>query len=263
MNGAMSGCFWITYRNKQKHYGAGILLRRIRKRRKTMRTQQNPYMTGDFFTMICKQIEFPKIVETSVPDAKSRLITRADGVFYSRIDQNWAGDSIRLDVWLEYPAPKNRAVRLGTFLTRDRGPHAMRDMARLMADFMYTAGRFIKTHPEDFQWEGYRVSGIAEDGTSSGTVYCDRVCTAMPQVVKLLKTNPYVQFFDYKEQEACYFRMGTNGMLSEYGTLEACQKAAQDAIRESEAKNPAESPEEECRPEAEETAKEEKGDSEK
>ena len=162
MNGAMSGCFWITYRNKQKHYGAGILLRRIRKRRKTMRTQQNPYMTGDFFTMICKQIEFPKIVETSVPDAKSRLITRADGVFYSRIDQNWAGGSIRLDVWLEYPAPKNRAVRLGTFLTRDRGPHAMRDMARLMADFMYTAGRFIKTHPEDFQWEGYRVSGIAE-----------------------------------------------------------------------------------------------------
>ena len=105
MNGAMSGCFWITYRNKQKHYGAGILLRRIRKRRKTMRTQQNPYMTGDFFTMICKQIEFPKIVETSVPDAKSRLITRADGVFYSRIDQNWAGGSIRLDVWLEYPAP--------------------------------------------------------------------------------------------------------------------------------------------------------------
>lgn len=85
----------------------------------------------------------------------------------------------------------------------------------------------------------------------------------MPQVVKLLKTNPYVQFFDYKEQEACYFRMGTNGMLSEYGTLEACQKAAQDAIRENEAKNPAESPEEECRPEAEETAKEEKGDSEK
>ena len=24
MNGAMSGCFWITYRNKQKHYGAGF-----------------------------------------------------------------------------------------------------------------------------------------------------------------------------------------------------------------------------------------------
>ena len=197
-----------------------------------MRTQQNPYMAGEFFTMICKQIEFPKIMEAPVPDAKSRLITRADGVFYSRIDQTWTGDSIRLDVWLEYPAPKNRAVRLGTFLTRDRGPHAMRDMAQLMADFMYAAGRFIKTHPEDFQWEGYRVSGITEDGTSSDTVYCDRVCTAMPQVVKLLKTNPYVRFFDYKEQEACYFRMGTNGMISEHRTLEACQKAAQDAIRE-------------------------------
>ena len=211
-----------------------------------MRTQQNPYMTGDFFTMICKQIEFPKIMEAPVPDAKSRPITRADGVFYSRIDQNWTGNSIRLDVWLEYPAPKNRAIRLGTFLTRDRGPHAMRDMAQLMADFMYAAGRFIKTHPEDFQWEGYRLSGIAEDGTSSDTVYCDRVCTAMPQVVKLLKTNPYVRFFDYKEQEACYFRMGTNGMLSEHWTLEACQKAAQDDIRESEAKNPAESPEEDA-----------------
>ena len=228
-----------------------------------MRTQQKPYMTGEFFTMICKQIEFPKIVEASVPDTKNRSITRADGVFYSRIDQDWTGDSIRLDVGLEYPSPKSRAIRLGTFLTRERGPHAMRDMAQLMADFMYAAGRFIKTHPEDFQWEGYRVSGITEDGTSSDTVYCDRVCTAMPQVVKLLKTNPYVRFFDHKEQEACYFRMGTNGMLSEYWTLEACQKATQDIIREGGDEKPAELPKEECRPEAEETAKEEKGESEK
>lgn len=228
-----------------------------------MRTQQKPYMTGEFFSMICKQIEFPKIVEASVPDAKSRSITRADGVFYSRIDQDWTGDSIRLDIGLEYPAPKSRAIRLGTFLTRDRGPHAMRDMAQLMADFAYAANCFIKTHPEDFQWEGYRVSGIAEDGISSGTVYCDRVCTAMPQVVKLLKTNPYVRFFDYKEQEACYFRMGTNGILSEYWTLEACQKAAQDAIREGGDEKPAELPKEEYRPEAEETAKEEKGEIER
>lgn len=228
-----------------------------------MRTRQKPYMTGEFFIMICRQIEFPKIVEASVPDAKSRLITRADGVFYSRIAQDWTGDSIRLDVGLEYPAPKSRVIRLGTFLTRDRGPHAMRDMAQLMADFMYAAGRFIKTHPEDFQWEGYRVSGITEDGTSSGTVYCDRVCMVMPQVVKLLKTNPYVRFFDYKEQEACYFRMGTNGMLSEYWTLEACQKAAQDTIREGGDEKPAELPKEECRPEAEETAKEEKGEIER
>ena len=228
-----------------------------------MRTQQNPYMTGEFFTMICRQIEFPKIVEASVPDAKIRPITRADGVFYSRIDQDWTGDSIRLDVGLEYPAPKSRVIRLGTFLTRDRGPHAMRDMAQLMADFMYAAGRFIKTHPEDFQWEGYRVSGITEDGTCSGTVYCDRVCMAMPQVVKLLKTNPYVRFFDYKEQEACYFCMGTNGMLSEYWTLKACQKAAQDAIREGGDERPAELPKEECRPEAEETTKEKKGEIER
>ena len=228
-----------------------------------MRTRQKPYMTGEFFSMICKQIEFPKIAEASVPDAKSRPITRADGVFYSRIDQDWTGDSIRLDVGLEYPSPKSRAIRLGTFLTRDRGPHAMRDMARLMADFMYVADRFIKTHPEDFQWEGYRVSGIAEDGTSSGTVYCDRVCTAMSQVVKLLKINPYVRFFDYKEQEACYFRIGTNGMIFEYWTLEACQKAARGTSAKGGDETPAELPEEEYRPETEETVKEEKGENEK
>lgn len=87
----------------------------------------------------------------------------------------------------------------------------MADMGKLLANLVYVTNDFIQDNWDDFQWEGYRVDVVGDDGETSVLGYYDTIDIARRQAHKLLPLQPSlrVRIFDCSKRIESYCCMET------------------------------------------------------
>lgn len=184
---------------------------------------KKPYTNQELFHVLCEQVEMPEHLQSAMPADDIRSIKRADGLFWNRLEFGNSGN-IHLEIGLEYFNPEHEIIDLGCFLTQDTSLQAIEDMGKLLADLVYVMNDLVKNNREDFEWEGYRICGIKEDGQPSYASRYHQIGLTMYEVGKLLKSYPYVQLFDYSEHTESYYCTGKDNALVKCKTLEECKQ---------------------------------------
>lgn len=184
---------------------------------------KKPYTNQELFHVLCERVEMPEHLQSAMPADDVRSIKRADGLFWNRLEFGNSGN-IYLEIGLEYFNPEHEIIDLGCFLTQDTSLQAIEDMGKLLADLVYVMDDLVKNNREDFEWEGYRICGIKEDGQPSYASRYHQIGLTMYEVGKLLKSYPYVQLFDYSEHTESYYCTGKDNALVKCKTLEECKQ---------------------------------------
>lgn len=185
--------------------------------------EKKPYTNQELFRILCEQVEMPEHLQSATPANDVRSIKRADGLFWNRLEFDNSGN-IYLEIGLEYFNPEHEIIDLGCFLMHDTGLQAMEGMGKLLADLVYVMNDLVKNNREDFEWEGYRICGIKEDGQPSYASRYHQIGLTLYEVGKLLKSYPYVQLFDYSEHTESYYCTGKDNSLVKCKTLEECRQ---------------------------------------
>ena len=188
-----------------------------------MSKRKTPYTNHELFRLLCEKVNLPEHLESTLPYSETDTIKRADGLFWNRLEfSNYGG--IHLEIGLEYFDEGPKIIHLGYFKTQDTSLQAMEDMGKLLADLVYAMNDLVKNNKEDFEWEGFQVSGVMDDGQASYASRYYNVGIATHEAVRLLKSYPYVEIINYSKHEKVYFYMGENDSLIECETLEECKK---------------------------------------
>ena len=188
-----------------------------------MSERKTPYTNHELFRLLCEKVNLPEHLESALSYSEIESIKRADGLFWNRLEfSNYGG--IYLEIGLEYFDEDSKIIRLGCFKTQDTSMQAMEDMGKLLADLVYVMNDLVKNNREDFEWEGYKIRGIKDDGQTSYASRYYGIGITMYEVVRLLKTYPYVHLLNYNEHEEVYFYMDENDSLIECKSLEECKK---------------------------------------
>lgn len=181
------------------------------------------YTNQELFHVLREQVEMPEHLQSAMPADDVRSIKRADGLFWNRLEFGNSGN-IYLEIGLEYFNPEHEIIDLGCFLTQDTSLQAIEDMGKLLADLVYVMDDLVKKHREDFEWEGYRICGIKDDGQPSYASRYYQIGLTMHEVGKLLKSYPYVRLFNYSEHTESYYCTGKDNALVKCKTLEECKQ---------------------------------------
>lgn len=189
-----------------------------------MSDRKTPYTNHELFRLLCKNVNLPAHLQSALSYSETDEIKRANGLFWNRLEfSNYGG--INLEIGLEYFDEGSKIIHLGCFKTQDTSLQAMEDMGKLLADLVYVMNDLVKNDREDFEWEGYQIRGIKDDGqTSSYTSHYYTIGVTMREVVRLLKSYSYVRLFNYGEHEEVYFYMDENDTLIECKSLEECKQ---------------------------------------
>lgn len=189
-----------------------------------MSDRKTPYTNHELFRLLCKNVNLPAHLQSALSYSETDEIKRANGLFWNRLEfSNYGG--INLEIGLEYFDEGSKIIHLGCFKTQDTSLQAMEDMGKLLADLVYVMNDLVKNDREDFEWEGYQIRGIKDDGqTSSYTSHYYTIGVTMREVVRLLKSYSYVRLFNYGKHEEVYFYMDENDTLIECKSLEKCKQ---------------------------------------
>lgn len=191
---------------------------------KIMSDRKTPYTNHELFRLLCKNVNLPAHLQSALSYSETDEIKRANGLFWNRLEfSNYGG--INLEIGLEYFDEGSKIIHLGCFKTQDTSLQAMEDMGKLLADLVYVMNDLVKSNKEDFEWEGYQIRGIKANGqTSSYTSRYYTIGVTMREVIRLLKSYPYVRLFNYREHEEVYFYMDENDTLIECKSLKECKQ---------------------------------------
>ncbi len=109
-----------------------------------------------------------------------------------------ASEGIYLDLAIRYYENEELCTReLGTFKTLETDPQAMRTMAQLLADFLVAEHVYVNSHIDDFNWQGYEVYGIRQDGSKqNGSYGCATIERAIHRKDLMLLDYPSVAIRD-------------------------------------------------------------------
>ena len=131
--------------------------------------RNKPYTPGELFDAICKRIELPAILDYHLPARGGCEILDCEFMIHNSL--NYGGsEGIYLDIWLSSPKYGSR-VSMGTFKTLETSHEAMRTMGQLLADFIVGYGKLWNEEPDDFEWSGYKLTPLREDGTDGISFY--------------------------------------------------------------------------------------------
>lgn len=216
-------CF-LAWKSCQGDTKTRVIPQRIRKKKgKNMSDRKKPYTNQELFDILCKRVEMPERLQSALPYSDVRSIKRADGLFWNRLEFGNSGN-IRLEIGLEYFHPKHEVIHLGCFLTQDTSLQAMEDMGKLLANLVYTTNDLVRNNQENFQWEGYRICGVGEDGRTSIASYSYAIGIVRCEIIRLLQHFPYVQVFNCNEHTESYYCTGKDNSLVKCKTLEECKR---------------------------------------
>lgn len=186
-----------------------------------MEKRTKPYTNREFFAELCARVDLPRILDYSLASSKTVEIKSYECNFWNSLNYG-TSEGIYLDIGLEFRNPERTVIPLGTFKTLEDNQGAMWEMARLLADLIYTTFNFMNEHLDDFDWVGYRVRGIEREATTSYAVSYTDITAAMEEILKVVDAYPCVQLYDCGKHEYSYFRKDTNGALAKYKTMEEC-----------------------------------------
>ena len=188
-----------------------------------MSDRKTPYTNHELFRLLCKNVNLPAHLQSALSYSETDEIKRADGLFWNRLEfSNYGG--INLEIGLEYFDEGSEIIHLGYFKTQDASLQAMEDMGKLLADLVYVMNDLVKNDREDFEWEGYQIRGIKDDGQPSYASRYHEIGVTMHEAARLLKRYPYVQIINYNKHEEVYFYMDENDTLIECKSLEECKQ---------------------------------------
>lgn len=132
-----------------------------------------PMSVSEFFKRIDDRLrgheQLPEILDYGIPSRETLKLTSIDFCLDSRLDYG-GSEGIYLDLWLTKPATKER-YNFGTYKTLEESPEAMREMGKLLADFIVNFHDYLDHNADDFDFEGYNIYPVKEDGTRNAFYY--------------------------------------------------------------------------------------------
>lgn len=169
---------------------------------------ERPMTTGVFFDTVCGILKEKGFMPEGMLDyaLASREEVPLRTYEFSVCNNLCYGDSegIYLDLSVKVYEDEGTVQRreLGTFKTLENDREAMRTMGRLLADFIVEARNYVDTHFDDFQWTGFNVYGMNDDGTNTGWGYsCENMEGAVKRKEELLNKFPHVLVRDNATRE--------------------------------------------------------------
>lgn len=130
-----------------------------------------PYKSDELFEIILGQLREKAMLPNNldyIKAAKESIEVPNEDIGIENTLDFGSNEGIYLDLFLRVHSPGSRVyekVPLGTFKTLDEDRDAMRDMGKILADFICELRDFINDHMEDFTWSGYTVIPCLEDGS--------------------------------------------------------------------------------------------------
>lgn len=167
-----------------------------------------PMTIGELFHTICGNLRqkglMPDILDYALPESNGREIKNPDISIGSNLDYG-GSEGIYLDIWIDMGQDRGQE-HAGTFKTLYEDSKAMYAIAKLLADFIMEADRYINANLELFTWEGADVYPCNESGDKDGVKYSySSMEQALEQKDRLLLCRPHVAVIDNRTKEKKLF----------------------------------------------------------
>ena len=154
---------------------------------------KKPYSSSELFDVIVSRLNEQSILPHHLDYARAAKqsvpVTSPDMCILNTLDFG-ESEGVYLDLTLKIYDPKSRIyeqIPFGTFRTSVDDREAMRDMGRILAEFICELKDFIKEHSDDFTWNGYTLVTYLADGTESARLYATSYNSAVKQADNLLR----------------------------------------------------------------------------
>ena len=153
--------------------------------------------TEELFQTICSILKekgmLPDILDYELSEYEPAEIKTCDYILKNSLRYG-GSEGIYLKLWIEYFEGSQKICRsLGTFNTLEDDREAMHAMADLLADFILEEHKYVKSHYDDFIWDGADVYAINEKGEKSKWSYtCMDMDSALQRKDELLKEYPHI-----------------------------------------------------------------------
>lgn len=133
---------------------------------------KNPLLMEEFFNIINSKLKddgkLPDILDyCTASGSSSKLAIRSYelNVNATLMFGNCEGEFVDVSLWGDIGCGEKKEYHLGSYKTLQTSADAMHTLGILAADFVFEATKYINDHLDDFDWQGYEVEILNEDGT--------------------------------------------------------------------------------------------------